>query len=575
VSGTKIRITIKARTDQDTAIAGTSIGVMTTNEVYDAVPTRITWDGGSSTTTILAGQTRVSDEITFTFTKTNRHGVSIYTGTGAHYIRGIPTSVGDGSYWNWTDGDVTMVQDIDVDGSHATISYGLELLEVYSAAANTWQAACTTEPGIVFFDGTKGIKETSVANLSADTEWFWASNVLSVYSTSDPDTAYTSPGIEAGTRDNAINISAKNYITVDGFKLLGTNAHIVPIAGSITGVTIKNCEMCYNAGTAQDGIIWWLTGGGANTVDSCVIHHIAGDGITWFDTYSGSGTESYLKNSTIYETTKFGGYLKANYLIIENNLVYNCGVTGTAGWGIGIQCEAADSGTGLHCIVRYNRIYGTRGDDTDGTGIQLDHWTAYNQVYGNVISGCDGQGIIVYNSHDNVIYNNSSYGNVQRATFSNARTEIGLSANAGSLNYNNIVKNNVAQATTANTYAIYVDASSYSQTGQSISNNCWYATATNWYFWNASGGNNLATWNAFTGVGTDLNSDPLFTNAAGGDFTLQAGSPCIEKGVNLGSTYLEMLLSLSTWPGSVSTGDWHKTGGAPDVGAYGYRKLIW
>ena len=31
-----------------------------------------------------------------------------------------------------------------------------------------------------------------------------------------------------------------------------------------------------------------------------------------------------------------------------------------------------------------------------------------------------------------------------------------------------------------------------------------------------------------------INADPLFVNAAGGNFRLQAGSPCIDKGIDMG-----------------------------------------
>jgi hypothetical protein len=42
---------------------------------------------------------------------------------------------------------------------------------------------------------------------------------------------------------------------------------------------------------------------------------------------------------------------------------------------------------------------------------------------------------------------------------------------------------------------------------------------------------------AWTGKSVhDLNTDPLFANAAGGDFRLQAGSPCINAGTNVSLT---------------------------------------
>jgi hypothetical protein len=62
---------------------------------------------------------------------------------------------------------------------------------IASGTTNVWQATLTTEPSSVEFDGTVGTEETSVAGCDADYEWYWASNVLYVYSTSDPDTAFS------------------------------------------------------------------------------------------------------------------------------------------------------------------------------------------------------------------------------------------------------------------------------------------------------------------------------------------------------------------------------------------------
>jgi hypothetical protein len=66
-----------------------------------------------------------------------------------------------------------------------------------SGTTNVWQAALTTEPRSVKFDGIEGTEKTSVAACVSAYDWYWESNVLYVYSTSDPDTAYTSNGIDA------------------------------------------------------------------------------------------------------------------------------------------------------------------------------------------------------------------------------------------------------------------------------------------------------------------------------------------------------------------------------------------
>lgn len=60
-----------------------------------------------------------------------------------------------------------------------------------SGTSNVWQATLTTEPANVEFDGVEGTEQTSVAACTAAYYWYWASSVLYVYSTSDPDTAYS------------------------------------------------------------------------------------------------------------------------------------------------------------------------------------------------------------------------------------------------------------------------------------------------------------------------------------------------------------------------------------------------
>ena len=69
----------------------------------------------------------------------------------------------------------------------------------------------------------------------------------------------------------------------------------------------------------------------------------------------------------------------------------------------------------------------------------------------------------------------------------------------------------------------------------------------------------LGTWNALTGtlsVGTDTWSvNPLMTNPAGGDYSLQTGSPAINAGVDVGLT-TDIL--------------GHTIIGLPDIGAYEY-----
>jgi len=79
--------------------------------------------------------------------------------------------------------------------------------------------------------------------------------------------------------------------------------------------------------------------------------------------------------------------------------------------------------------------------------------------------------------------------------------------------------------------------------------------ATGYYAYVGAVSKTLAEWNAIVGVGTDLNADPLFVDAAGGDFHLQPNSPCVDTGTDVGLT-------------TAYDGGPVGVGGGIDIGAY-------
>ena len=64
---------------------------------------------------------------------------------------------------------------------------------------NIWKATLASDPYVVYLNGTLGTEVGTIAGCNGANKWHWASNVLYVYSTSDPDTAYVAPGIYAST----------------------------------------------------------------------------------------------------------------------------------------------------------------------------------------------------------------------------------------------------------------------------------------------------------------------------------------------------------------------------------------
>lgn len=101
-----------------------------------------------------------------------------------------------------------------------------------SVAANVWKATATTEPTQVFFDGVKGTLAASAIACDSARKWFWAGNVLYIYSTTDPDTAHTSPGVEISIRDYCIYNNNKDYVVYQNIELRRGGTANIFISGS-------------------------------------------------------------------------------------------------------------------------------------------------------------------------------------------------------------------------------------------------------------------------------------------------------------------------------------------------------
>lgn len=129
VNGTKIRVTCKAADGYTVTIAGASIGAGASGDTYDAAPTRITFDGGNSGASLSAGQTKLSDEITFAFDKTLRYLIHVYS-TECNFNYYTYTSQ---SYYNTAaGGDDTLTLN---PATTAASSMHFIKLEVYNADA--------------------------------------------------------------------------------------------------------------------------------------------------------------------------------------------------------------------------------------------------------------------------------------------------------------------------------------------------------------------------------------------------------------------------------------------------------
>jgi hypothetical protein len=204
----------------------------------------------------------------------------------------------------------------------------------------------------------------------------------------------------------------------------------------------------------------------------------------------------------------YGGALD---MLIDNVDIYNC-------WGYGIS-NINSNGAGAfntnNHIIRNNRIYNNGFRDGAGGfgGLNLGEGTG-NQVYNNVIYGNSGIGI-EYNWGDGAngikTWFNTVYGNGGGGIFIDTE------------NINNEIRNNVA----------------YNNTSFQLTNN--------------GGGTTTASNNSTDGT------NPQFTNAGAGDFTLAIGSPLIDAGITVAQVSTDHV------------GTSRSFGTAPDIGAYEFE----
>jgi len=112
--------------------------------------------------------------------------------------------------------------------------------------SNVWYAILTTETEQVFFDGVRGNKQAIKANVDSRYDWYWSSNVLYVYSTFNPDTAYTNPGIEASVRAFNIHMIQDNYLDITNLSLKYSNKMGVNLQGAAY-INIYDNDISYAA----------------------------------------------------------------------------------------------------------------------------------------------------------------------------------------------------------------------------------------------------------------------------------------------------------------------------------------
>ena len=449
--------------------------------------------------------------------------------------------------------------------------------EYYCELSGGGDPSIGTVGDIVIMDDTL-LQEGTVGGL-ADHEWAYGDNDALGYSTvyvadatGDPDVSGVV--IEASQHNNAIFINNKDYITLNGLTIKGGDDHGVLYWTGSTHLIVDDCLVHLNRDgiqdmtdsdymTIQNSTIEYNFDSGIELADGSSYHTITGNIIRYngVETAAGGNTHcgltGYIDNSTI-----------------SNNTIYdNChSVTKGQGHGIYVQFPA---GSSTNNNIFENIIYG----ETNGSGIKIASPADIN-CYKNFCHGCYAAGIVFtgFGVYDNAtvqiyynvlfnnfrgiwqtgtvggtgcilnIYNNVMYKNDDPLSNPANPSEIHFSEDIGAIGTVNI-KNNIIHGDDSNFEWFMV-----AQTGTfNVDNNC---TRYGDFYYDGAW-RNFAYWQGTAGFDTNgLNADPLMTNPAGDDFTLQVGSPCINAGVGVGLT--------RDYAGN-------PVGALPDIGAYEHQ----
>lgn len=297
-------------------------------------------------------------------------------------------------------------------------------------------------------------------------------------------------------RGQIVVMGTSRWINIDGLHLTSSSRSnlmgISPGTGGVIaeGIRISNCEFDNpGSGTAIEVENQGSQGNTTNiVVNSCIFHDCSHDGVR----FSSGMTNSSVINSIFYDSGHNsidfydpGGTPKSDNMSVTGNTIYNSQQ--------GIYMPACDNS-----LIADNDIYNSKDPQNWGytTGIKVEagrhsgpiNVTIRNNRIWDVDAGTGTYALWVTDTSNLKVWNNTVY------SCANTFLNIG--------NSNAYIQNNLAYANTGTT-----------------------ASMRNYSF------------------------DPLFVNAANGDFHLQSNSPCIDQGIDVGLPF---------------------HGLAPDLGAYEY-----
>jgi hypothetical protein len=572
-----ITISVTASPSAALNITGAGIGPATTAPNTSAI-TRITWGGGNNGTTVAAGTTVTSDQISYSLNNAVDQMVTIYTtARNVEYY----TNNHETLWSNFAAPDQS--QSTTVSGYSTGGNVVIKNIVCINTTQFTYRNTLGTAPVAMWENGTLITIEASALSVDQTPgSWYYDGTYLYIHASDSSNVATN------GKTYSYVTSSSPSFTTWD-------NAQSWLIFDSLDQAETYNTSSSTLGGiylTGSHSIVRNLSAHDTYRHPICVYSGATNNvvtNITAFNSYGtspiciyGSGTTGNLiQNSTFYNDT----YMRSGYVFTggvwsvvvahggaQNNTVDSCLIYSTAGPfrtntfnGHGYGVLVGDSTTTL--TVSHSLIYGnfewgvdvgSGGNSGLATGASITFWDNLLDISASSSSASGGEGVLLTGSVGSIVYNNTVYGpGVTNPVVTQASTSTGA-----------LVKNNIFYT------GGYASVDATSETSTAYDYNDYFSASGTPFSWGGTA-YTFANWQTNSSQDShSFSADPNLTNASSlsstGNFALLAVSPAINAGVNLGSTYQMGLSPASSWPGGVSLINQNSAGSGWEIGGYVY-----
>jgi hypothetical protein len=424
--------------------------------------------------------------------------------------------------------------------------------------------ATDTDPRVVLFDDNYGYRQVDKVSCDSEFDWFYDADAtpdrIYVFSDdgapADPDTNYTSPGIEYADSTIApiVLIDGITWVNIDGLLINHGYSTCVQLLNVTNNINITNTvvEECHNKG---------ISGAAADAITDILIEDVTTrrngvngiylddlnvdwtirrwtslrDGIVAGTWQEWAGSHDYGAGLKVWTLDSVSSP-DAMGIVIEYSKVSYAGIRDDAenmgnnkGHGIWIdENYATNINTGV--VVRYNLTH-----DNGDAGLYSEK-TQFSKWYGNISHSNGDQGLRMGTDDNtkvhqgNLYYNMTLYGNTDEGIY--AYGAVG----GGEVFVDNIIKNLIIDGSGSWEFKAENGAANDDSLGSGnvYESNNFGVEYGNFLYWDADQYSTYDTfWDAASQTGNNVET-ACMNDPGNDDFTLAVGDGCIDAGANVG-----------------------------------------